>query len=334
MLKLALHHGNVASDTACEAASSARGRGALRRLAPLALIVPLLGSGCAWLPGLEDTNEYAYGPGNGLQYASMSDGEYVGADIADVADVGGDNVVSSGDPLEPFNRFMFAINDTLDIFIMRPLAVTYRRWAPDLLRDVVDNFVTNLSEPVTFANALLQGDMEHAETTGSRFLINSAIGFGMFDPATGMGLKHRDEDFGQTMAVWGAPSGPYLVLPLFGPATVRSAAGRGVDFFLDPFVYFTGNPVLDMAGVEIGSDDYAALGLGRTFADTLTFRAQNIETLDQVRSDAIDYYARIRSLWMQQRRREILNQVSDEPRVSGLEPAPATTEPTAQVSAN
>lgn len=326
MLKLAVHHGEAARPAGSKGHKSPR----LRRLAPLALIVPLLGSGCAWLPDLEETNRYAYGPGNGFQLASMADGEYIASDIADV---GGDDVISTGDPLEPFNRFMFAINDTLDIFILKPIAVTYRRWAPDLLQEVVDNFVTNLSEPVTFANALLQGDWEHAETTGSRFLINSAIGFGMFDPATGLGLEHRREDFGQTAAVWGAPSGPYLVLPLLGPSTVRSTVGRGVDMFLDPFQYFTGNTVLDIAGVDIAGDDYEALGYGRTFAEVLTFRSQNIDTLDQVRADAIDYYARIRSLWIQQRRREILNEASEGPRVSD-EVAPEVSTAPRQVSAN
>ena len=267
-------------------------------------------SGCAWAPGLEDTNGYAQAPSREFQLAAMADGEYIATDIADVADVGTGEFVSAGDPLEVFNRFVFAINDTLDIFVFKPIAVTYRRWTPDLLQEAVSNFVTNLSEPVTFANSLFQGDWEHAETTGSRFLINSAIGFGLFDPATGLGLEHRNEDFGQTLAVHGGPSGPSLVLPLLGPSTFRDAGGRGVDFFLDPFNYLA------------RANDKESLALARTGAEAVSFRAANIDTLDEVRRDSIDYYSRIRSLWRQQRERQIRNDVGGVgPEFSGPEPA-------------
>ncbi|MGP1255196.1 MAG: MlaA family lipoprotein [Kiloniellales bacterium] len=280
----------------------------LKRLSAPALCLAVL-SGCAWAPGLEQSNRYAAAPTNSFQLAAMADGEYIASDIADVADVGTGQFVSAGDPLEVFNRFMFAINDTLDLFILKPVAVTYRRWAPELMQEVVSNFVTHLGEPVTFANALFQGDWEHAETTGSRFLINSAIGFGMFDPATGMGLRQRDEDFGQTLAVHGVPSGPYLVLPLLGPSTVRDAAGRGVDFFLDPFSYLA------------RTTDRTELSVGRTAAEAISFRAENIDTLDEVRRDSIDYYSRIRSLWRQQRERQIRNDVGGEPEIGRAAPA-------------
>ncbi len=280
----------------------------LKRFSAPALCLAVL-SGCAWAPGLEQTNRYATAPTSSFQLAARADGELIASDIADVADVGTGQFVSAGDPLEVFNRFMFAINDTLDIFILKPVAVTYRRWAPELMQEVVSNFVTHLSEPVTFANALFQGDWEHAETTGSRFLINSAIGFGMFDPATGLGLNHRNEDFGQTLAVHGVPSGPYLVLPLLGPSTVRDAAGRGVDFFLDPFSYLA------------RTTDRTELSVGRTAAEAISFRAENIDTLDEVRRDSIDYYSRIRSLWRQQRERQIRNDVGGGPEISDAEPA-------------
>ncbi|WP_375594579.1 VacJ family lipoprotein [Algihabitans albus] len=280
----------------------------LKRFSAPALCLAVL-SGCAWAPGLDQTNRYAAAPTSSFQLAARADGELIASDIADVADVGTGQFVSAGDPLEVFNRFMFAINDTLDIFILKPVAVTYRRWAPELMQEVVSNFVTHLSEPVTFANALFQGDWEHAETTGSRFLINSAIGFGMFDPATGLGLNHRNEDFGQTLAVHGVPSGPYLVLPLLGPSTVRDAAGRGVDFFLDPFSYLA------------RTTDRTELSVGRTAAEAISFRAENIDTLDEVRRDSIDYYSRIRSLWRQQRERQIRNDVGGGPEISDAEPA-------------
>jgi phospholipid-binding lipoprotein MlaA len=306
-------------------------KSAVARLAPLAVGLSLLG-GCAWLPDLQETNGQPYmGQGHSLQYASMADGEYVSSDIADIA-VDGDDLISDGDPLEIFNRFMFAINDTLDIFVIKPVAVTYRRWVPDGVQTVVDNFLTHLREPVNFANSVFQGDWEQAETTGSRFLINSAIGFGMFDPATGLGLEHRDEDFGQTLAVWGAPSGPYLVLPLLGPNTVRSTAGRGVDMFLDPFGYFTGNIGVETAGLEV-TDDYEALGYSRTVGEGINQRSQLIDELDEVRSDAIDYYARIRSLWIQQRRREILNETSPGMPDIGALPEPTVSTEPRQVSA-
>ncbi len=281
------------------------------RLAALVVGLGVL-SGCAWAPGLEDTNRYAQAPNRAFQLASVADGDYIASDIADVADVGEGEYVSDGDPLEVFNRFMFAINDTLDIFVLKPIAVTYRRWAPELLQESVDNFVTHLSEPVTFANALFQGDWEHAETTGSRFLINSAIGFGLFDPASGLGLAHRNEDFGQSLAVHGLPSGPYLVLPLLGPSTFRDAAGKGVDFFLDPFGYLA------------RANDATELSIARTGTEAVNFRAKNIDTLDEVRRDSIDYYARIRSLWRQQREREIRNDAAAGPAIGVSQPS---TEP-------
>ncbi|ARU88980.1 VacJ family lipoprotein [Pseudomonas sp. M30-35] len=137
------------------------------------------------------------------------------------------------DPWIGYNRAMFNINDTVDTYTLKPLAKGYQAVTPQFLEDGVHNFFNNIGEVGNLANNLLQGKVYDAGIDTSRFIFNTTLGLlGFVDVATRMGLQRNDEDVGQTLAVWGIGSGPYLVLPLFGPSTVRDAAARVPDGLL------------------------------------------------------------------------------------------------------
>lgn len=139
------------------------------------------------------------------------------------------------DPWEKLNRATFAFNDKFDKAVARPVARTYTRAVPAHARSGIHNFIENLGEPVNIANDLLQAKGKQTLRDTGRFLINSTFGLlGFFDVAAHVGLPEHDEDFGQTLAQWGVPSGPYLVLPILGPSTIRDASGRYLDTWLNP----------------------------------------------------------------------------------------------------
>jgi phospholipid-binding lipoprotein MlaA len=201
------------------------------------------------------------------------------------------------DPIEPFNRAMFNFNDGLDTYIVLPVSKFYRAVLPEPVRDSVRNFLRNLGTPVILANDLLQGEGKRAETTVNRFLINTTIGLlGLFDVAFDMGFSFHDEDFGQTLAVWGADEGIYLVLPILGPMSTRHGIGRGVDIFIDPLTYVSWN-----------NPDWAWLFWTRRIVGGIEIRSRNIETLDQLKKESLDFYALIRSIYWQNRLKEIRN---------------------------
>ena len=143
------------------------------------------------------------------------------------------------DPLESVNRNMFYLNDRLDHYALRPVAVAYSEIMPNPLERGIGNFFSNLDEITNVVNDLLQGKFKQAGHDGSRFLINSTIGMaGIFDVAKRAGISKSDgEDFGQTLAVWGVAEGPYLMLPLMGPSTMRDAPSKFVDSLTNPFSY-------------------------------------------------------------------------------------------------
>ncbi|MDH4022611.1 MAG: VacJ family lipoprotein [Gammaproteobacteria bacterium] len=141
------------------------------------------------------------------------------------------------DPFEPVNRVVYRVNDLGDRYLLRPAAVGYTRGTPRQFRSGIRNAFSNLRYPITIVNALLQGKFAQAGHDSGRFLLNSTVGLGGFlDPATRIGLGENDEDFDQTMAVWGLAQGPYLVIPLLGPRTTRHAFSELVDAPLSPFV--------------------------------------------------------------------------------------------------
>ncbi len=136
------------------------------------------------------------------------------------------------DPWESVNRKVFEFNDTLDRWVLRPTAEGYRFVTPTFAQQGVTNFITNIYEFNSFYNSLLQGEFAGATRAGGRFLVNSTLGlFGFFDVASPMGITPFRADFGQTLAVWGVDSGPYVMLPVFGPKTVRSAVGYFTDTY-------------------------------------------------------------------------------------------------------
>lgn len=136
------------------------------------------------------------------------------------------------DPLEPINRRLFAFNDTLDRFVLRPVARGYRFVVPDFAQRGVGNFIANIYEVNSALNSLLQGRVAGAAKSGGRFVVNSTLGVaGLFDVASRLGIEPHRADFGQTLAVWGFDSGPFLMVPVLGPRTIRSGAGYLFDTY-------------------------------------------------------------------------------------------------------
>lgn len=146
------------------------------------------------------------------------------------------------DPWQGFNRAMFSFNDTLDAYALKPVAKGYKAVMPDVAEQGVSNFFDNLSDIGTMINNLLQGKFEAAGQDFARVSFNSTIGLaGFIDVATSMGIEKHDEDFGQTLGYWGVGSGPYLVLPFFGPSTVRDGIGLVPDTLVDPVYHLDDN---------------------------------------------------------------------------------------------
>ena len=194
------------------------------------------------------------------------------------------------DPLEDVNRATFAINDALDQAAVRPVAKAYRAVTPKFLRDSVTNFLRNLHSPINVANQILQGDIEGAAGDVSRFMINTSIGVGgLFDVAADTGLEYEHEDFGQTLGVWGIAHGPYLVLPVIGPSSFRDATGLLVDTFADPVRLYLYNT------------DQEEWYYARAIATGIEKREALLDALDDLRTNSFDYYAAVRSAYMQKR---------------------------------
>ena len=199
----------------------------------------------------------------------------------------------TNDPLEPTNRFFYRINDGLDTYALRPAAIAYRTVVPGVVRQPIHNMLSNISSPVVFANDVLQAKPKRAGTTMMRFLINSTAGIGgLFDIASELGYTHHDADFGQTLALWGVGSDPFLFLPVLGPSNPRDASGFGADIALDPLTW-----------ASFGGS--ATLGYSRYALSALDTRERNIETIDSIKKTALDPYATFRSLYRQNRAAEI-----------------------------
>lgn len=146
------------------------------------------------------------------------------------------------DPLEPMNRAVFAFNDTLDRYALEPAATAYRDYVPETFRFIAGNMFENLRDVWTSVNNLLQGKPGRAASDFGRVVVNTTFGFiGMGDVASEIGFPKHREDFGQTLGVWGMPTGPYLVLPFFGPSNFRDGAGLALDSYADPMASLVGD---------------------------------------------------------------------------------------------
>lgn len=172
-----------------------------------------------------------------------------------------------GDPLEGANRAILSFNLAVDRVALKPVAKGYAK-LPESARNHFGNFFANLATPYTILNDLLQGKFAHAGRDTGRFLLNTSIGFfGIADPAQGLGFPARREDFGQTLAVWGVPPGPYLMLPFFGPSGLRDVVGLGPQYITDPVTYVdppdsyyaTGLRLVDARADLLGTDELLAL---------------------------------------------------------------------------
>lgn len=201
---------------------------------------------------------------------------------------------ANNDPFERINRHVFEFNDAMDAGFIRPLAESYRATVPEPARRGIRNALNNLQEPVVFINHALQLRAADAATTAARFAINSTAGvLGLVDVAAEAGHTRRFTDFGETLFAAGVADGPFLMLPLLGPTNMRDAIGGGVDALIDPVSYATGRLLPRTAATSVG--------IGRDVVRGVDLRAENIENLDALRADSLDYYARLRS-FMQQRR--------------------------------
>lgn len=194
------------------------------------------------------------------------------------------------DPLEPFNRSVYRFNDAVDTAVVKPVATAYANVTPQLVRTGVTNFFSNLSEPWSFVNNVLQGKGQAAGDNFGRFVLNTMFGvFGLADPASDVGIERHREDFGQTLGHWGVPSGPYLVLPLLGPSTVRDTAAMPVDVQGNPLSYVDDN------GAQIGLYVLRAVN-----ARANLLRAGNV-----LEEAALDKYSFNRDVYLQVRRSEV-----------------------------
>ena len=205
------------------------------------------------------------------------------------------------DCFENVNRGIFAFNQALDATIFEPIAKGYR-FIPSPIRSGTSNALSNLSNLVSVPNNLLQGDIGNAGINSIRFAINSTIGIlGIFDPAAAMGFEKKDkEDYGQTLGTWGVGPGCYLVLPILGPSTTRDAVGSIANLVGgDPWFNVT---VANDTNYFNESDYYAT-----RITNGVDFRAKNIESFDNLEENSIDFYASIRSLYLQDRQQKILN---------------------------
>jgi phospholipid-binding lipoprotein MlaA len=227
----------------------------------------------------------------------------------------------TSDPWENWNRKVFAFNEKLDEAVLKPLAETYRDLVPSLARAGVDNLFGNFRDVWSAANHLLQGKVQNSLEMGMRVLTNTLFGLGgLLDPATEMKLERRSEDFGQTLGTWGFASGPYLVLPLIGPSTVRDTAG----FIADRRASYTGLVDADVAA-------YALSGL-----ELISIRTSLLGTTALIDQVALDKYAFVRDGYIASRRNAQfdgappLDAFDDEPAEPAAKPAakpPAKTSP-------
>lgn len=258
-------------------------------IAPLSLLVapllllgaPLLLGGCATSHGLDDSE--------------------VASDSAAHANV---------DPLEPMNRGIFAFNEALDRYALDPLATGWDFVVPKAVQTGIDNFYTHLNMPIVLANDLLQLKLVAVIEDVARITHNTAFGLlGFIDVATMVGIPENDEDFGQTMGSYGVPAGPYLMVPILGPYTLRDGVGEIVDTTASGFLYGmfwqdgsafpdNGLSTSQTTGVSIGQKGLELLNL-RTIFD---------EELEESKKDAFDYYIFVRNAYLQNRRAKVADQ--------------------------
>ena len=196
------------------------------------------------------------------------------------------------DPLEPINRPIRAFNRVVDRFLLNPITQAYGFVVPGPLKKSIRQVFDNAHAAPVIANDIFQGEWKDAGVTSARFLVNSTIGLaGLFDPASHMGLEQHHSDFGQTLALMGVGSGPYLVFPILGPTTLRDGTGVIADSLLSPTLYLLG-PTELIFYYYAGSRGLAA-------------REEHMREILALEASAVDYYAVLRNAYFQNRNAEI-----------------------------
>ncbi len=195
--------------------------------------------------------------------------------------------------LETYNRAMFSFNNKLDKFVIRPVAKGYRAVTNEYFRQRVTNFFSNIDEPISAANHMLQGEFSDSGNNLGRFVINTTFGLvGLYDVASSMGMEKDKTGFDETLATWCVPDGPFIVLPVVGPSTPRAAVGFTVDGYSSPGYWIA---------QESGGEDawlvyYTASGL-----KYLNLMAENLKFLESLEEGSIDYYEAVKSAYLQNR---------------------------------
>ena len=223
------------------------------------------------------------------------------ADTDGSIDLSKKNNIETKDCFEKINRGVFAFNQAINDVVFEPLAKGYRQ-LPSPVRTGTSNALSNLSILLTLPNNVLQGDLLLAGKNSLRFIINTTLGVvGIFDPASKVGLnEYESEDFGQTLGRWGFGEGCYIVLPVLGPSTLRDATGSIGNYIGGDAWYNV--TVRNDTRYFSNFDYYASKGMGG-----VDFIAKNLGALDNLEENSIDFYASVRSLYLQDRRKRILN---------------------------
>lgn len=275
----------------------------------------LLSAGCA------DRKQAALDPFVELQLSQQSQGRAVergaGPDAADPSvptpaqglaaggqpvdfDAETEETSQISDPLEPWNRFWFGFNDVFYSYLFRPLGVGYNYVLPSPVRSGVSNFFFNWKFPIRFVNSLLQGKLLGAGVEFSRFVGNTLFGgLGVYNILEGKKavVETDDEDFGQTLGVWGIGAGPYIVWPILGPSTVRDTFGLAGDYFLDPITYI--NPWY------LPYSNPTWWSLTASGSRTLSTVADHIDEIDALKESSVEQYSAFRNVYVQTREKKL-----------------------------
>lgn len=217
---------------------------------------------------------------------------------------------SKKDPLESFNRSVFSFNDAIDTAVLKPVAQAYQDVVPEYLRTLVSNVFGNVADAWSAVNHFLQGKFESGAQMSFRVATNSVLGFGgLLDIGSEIGLEKQPEDFGQTLGRWGAPAGPYLVLPVLGPSTVRDTFALPADLYFGPSYYI---------------NDTQATLIGVTLLQTVSTRAGLLGASKVLDDVALDRYSFLRDAYLARRQNQVYDgDPPEEPEQEDDEPAPA-----------
>ncbi len=213
-----------------------------------------------------------------------------------------ENQITIRDPLEKFNRKVFAFNETADKYLIEHIARLYRENLPKNARNALRNFLQNLYSPISLLNSIAQGKSENSMATFSSFLINSTLGIGGFiDVARDKNILYNHEDFGQTLGLYGVGSGIYLVLPILGPSSGRDFGGLAFDSSINPI----GFNFAEIGEKEIYPNSYSIIGIN--IVSGIDKREGLLDVISDIRKESFDPYATIRSAYLQKRQSDIKN---------------------------